>query len=73
MEPRRKTVHRAKLVNDDGKVSPLCAPAPRPINLKLATWTLVDALVTCSRCRRKIAAQARTARAQAILDAGPLG
>ena len=48
--PKPKPVHRAKLIRTDGKVSPLCADKPRPINLARATWTLLDALVTCSKC-----------------------
>lgn len=48
--PKPKPVHRAKLVRGDGKVSPLCADKPRPINLGRATWTIVDSLVTCPRC-----------------------
>lgn len=53
--PKLKPVHRAKLGREDGGVSPLCADVPRRINLARATWTLIDALVTCPRCLVRIA------------------
>lgn len=53
-----KPVHRAKLISQDGsKVSPLCAKRPHAINLKVATWTIVDSQVTCPRCLKVIAAR----------------
>lgn len=47
----RKVVHRAGLVNSRGGVSARCFKTPHPINLKIATWTLVDSKVTCPKCR----------------------
>lgn len=47
-----KIVHRAKLINSDGVVSPLCAKRPRAIDLRRASWTNRDGAVTCPRCRK---------------------
>lgn len=54
---RPKVVHRANLMAMDGSVSPLCARTPRAIDLRTATWTLVDAMVTCRKCRAALAKQ----------------
>lgn len=53
--PRRKIVHRAKMVSPEGHISPLCAKQPRPIDLSIASWTIVDRHVTCRRCRSLLA------------------
>jgi len=45
-----KIVHRARLMNPSGGVSPACAKRPYTINLKRATWTNRDEAVTCPRC-----------------------
>lgn len=45
-----KIFHFAALIRRDGAVSPLCAPKPRAINLKVATWTISEDAVTCSKC-----------------------
>lgn len=45
-----KTIHKAKHVNNNGDVSPLCADKPRAINLKVASWTLRWEAVTCKKC-----------------------
>lgn len=50
--PEPKPVHRAKHMSPDGKVSPLCAKTPRAIDLKVASWTLVESQVTCQKCLR---------------------
>jgi hypothetical protein len=51
--PKPKLYHRAKLVDPDGRVSPLCAgDKPRAIDLRRASWTLRPEAVTCPRCRR---------------------
>ncbi len=55
--PRQRVVHRAKLINPDGGVSPLCAKTPRAIDLRRATWVLRDEAVTCPRCLSLIAAR----------------
>ena len=52
-----KIVHRAKMVNARGNVSPLCAKVPRSINLRKATWTNRDDAVTCPRCLAAIRAR----------------
>lgn len=48
---REKIIHRADKIAQNGDVSALCFETPRPINLKRATWTIVDDLVTCTNCR----------------------
>jgi hypothetical protein len=51
--PRKKIVHRGKLVRADGAVVALCVyPALRVIDLRRATWTNRDEAGTCPRCRR---------------------
>lgn len=50
LQPKSKPVHRAKLIREDGAVSPLCARTPRAISLKQATWTIRDEDVTCKGC-----------------------
>lgn len=52
-----KVIHRAKHVSPTGRVSPLCAPKPRAIDLTRAGWTLRDDAVTCPRCAAIIAMQ----------------
>jgi hypothetical protein len=51
VEPLRRLVHLASLVNCDGSVSARCYRRPRAINLKRATWTLDPRKVTCPRCK----------------------
>ena len=48
--PKPKPVHRGAHWADDGSVSALCFKQPRAINLKVATWTIVDRQVTCKAC-----------------------
>lgn len=48
-----KLVHKAKLLNNLGGVSPVCADRPRAINLKRATWTNRWEAVTCKKCLAK--------------------
>lgn len=50
-----KLIHRAKLIRQDGGVSPLCAVRPRVIDLRRATWTNRDQAVTCKKCLKAIA------------------
>jgi hypothetical protein len=45
-----RTYHRAAKVDDKGRVSALCSPVPRAINMKVATWTNRDEAVTCTKC-----------------------
>lgn len=50
MKPRK--YHRAKSVRDDGAVSALCFSRARAIDLRKASWTIVDVQVTCKDCLR---------------------
>lgn len=58
--------HMAKLIGQNGEVSPLCAVWPKPIDMRKATWTIDPSAVTCRRCRAALSKQARdkTARAE---------
>ncbi len=47
-----KKYHMADLMRLDWKVSALCFSRPRPINLKVALWTLFPEEVTCKKCLR---------------------
>lgn len=58
--PRQKVIHRAKLMNPEGHVSPWCAAVPRPINLKVATWTNRPGAATCPRCIAALKKAGRT-------------
>jgi hypothetical protein len=49
-----KPIHRAKLISEQGEVSPLCATRPRKLNFKVETWTLLDKFVTCPKCLAKL-------------------
>jgi hypothetical protein len=53
-----KTIHMADKINQDGGVSALCFASPKPINLKLATWTNRPGAVTCGKCLRAARAKA---------------
>ncbi len=48
--PKPKTLHMAKHINQQGEVSPLCAPKPRALDLKKAGWTNRKEAVTCPKC-----------------------
>lgn len=48
-----KPVHMARLFNQRGGVSPVCAARPRAIDLKRATWTLGWHRVTCKKCLKR--------------------
>lgn len=48
----RKIYHKAKMHDGKGNVSPLCAKTPRKLNLKRNSWTIIDADVTCGKCRK---------------------
>lgn len=49
-----KIYHKAKLVRDNGDVSPLCATVPKKINMTKETWTTDNSAVTCKKCLAKI-------------------
>lgn len=46
----QKTYHMAHEIKDGGAVSALCFKKPRPINLKVACWTIRPEAVTCKKC-----------------------
>jgi hypothetical protein len=56
----RKPYHLAKLISQDGAVSPLCASKPRALNLKRELWTRDRKAVTCKRCLAKMAGEAES-------------
>ena len=45
-------IHYAKLVSEEGRVSPLCAESPQPVESK--EWTVRLHEVTCRQCREKL-------------------
>ena len=49
-----KVYHLAQKFREDGAVSALCFKSPRPINLKIALWTVRPEAVTCPKCKRAI-------------------
>lgn len=48
-----KPVHMAKLIAEDGSVSPLCAKRPRKLKLDRETWCLRPQDVTCAACQKQ--------------------
>lgn len=61
-----KTVHLAAAINLTGNTSAACFHEPRPINLKVATWTNRPEAVTCIKCKQTDRYRSRTAPACAI-------
>ena len=62
--PPTRMRHRAGKIDPKGRVSALCFPKPRAIDMKRATWVMNDDAVTCPKCRaitRAAAALAGTA------------
>lgn len=60
--PGERKAHRAKLIGENGAVSPLCATEPRRIPMGASskeTWTTADAEVTCPACIEKLKAEGR--------------
>lgn len=49
-----KPIHLAKMIRDNGDVSPICAEKPRAINLSKSSWTNRKNAVTCRKCLEKI-------------------
>jgi hypothetical protein len=47
-----KKYHFAIMVDERGKVIALCFRYRRPINLRIASWTLRKDAVTCKKCLR---------------------
>lgn len=56
--PPLRVRHRGALVNAKGGVSALCFKTQRAIDMKRASWTLIDSGVTCAKCRSAIARKA---------------
>lgn len=48
-----KVIHKAKLISQNGDVSPLCAVKPRKLDLKKESWTTDLTAVTCEKCKAK--------------------
>ena len=62
--PPTRMRHRGDKINDKGRVSALCFPTPRAIDMKRATWVMSDDAVTCPKCRALILARSMTANAE---------
>ena len=63
--------HRGDKINAQGRVSALCFPTPRAIDMKRATWVMSDEAVTCPKCRALIAARLKTPNAKLSGPNGP--
>lgn len=50
--------HMADKWGPGGTVSALCFKRPRPIDLKVALWTITPEQVTCKKCLRLLKARA---------------
>lgn len=48
---RQRVYHFTAKVRCDGAMSALCYRRPRPINLRLALWTIREEAVTCPKCK----------------------
>ena len=55
--PPTRMRHRGDKINPQGRVSALCFPKPRAIDMKRATWVMSDDAVTCPKCRALILAR----------------
>jgi hypothetical protein len=47
---KSKPIHLAKMIREDGAISPLCAVKPRKLDLKISSWTNRKEAVTCNKC-----------------------
>ncbi len=61
--PPTRMRHRGDKINAQGRVSALCFPNPRAIDMKRATWVMNDDAVTCPKCRALIEARGKTPNA----------
>jgi hypothetical protein len=52
--PPTRIRHRADKIDHRGRVSALCFPVPRAIDMKRATWVMNDEGVTCEKCKALI-------------------
>ena len=57
--PPTKVRHRGDKIDQRGRVSALCFPKPRAIDMKRATWVMRDEAVTCRNCLAIINARAQ--------------
>jgi len=64
--PPMRVRHRGALVNSGGGVSALCFKTPRAIDMKRASWTLIDSGVTCLKCLALIAARTATNTSESV-------
>lgn len=48
-----KIIHLAKLISENGDISPHCVSKPRILNLRKEKWTTDPKAVTCIRCKEK--------------------
>lgn len=58
--PPKRVRHRGDKIDQKGRVSALCFPTPRAIDMKRATWVMSDEAVTCPKCRALIDARSKT-------------
>lgn len=63
--PPTKVRHRGDKIDQRGRVSALCFPKPRAIDMKRATWVMRDEAVTCRNCLAIINARAQQPNTQA--------
>lgn len=54
--PPTRMRHRGDKIDPKGRVSALCFPKPRAIDMTRATWVMSDGAVTCPKCRALILA-----------------
>ena len=57
--PPTRMRHRGDKIDPRGRVSALCFPKPRAIDMKRATWVMTDDAVTCPKCRALIAERSK--------------
>jgi hypothetical protein len=50
LSTKPRPIHLAKMIRNDGAVSPLCAKKPRKLDLKISSWTNRAEAVTCKKC-----------------------
>jgi hypothetical protein len=62
--PPTRMRHRGDKINAQGRVSALCFPKPRAIDMKRATWVMSDDATTCPKCRALIEARSKTPNAR---------
>ena len=48
--PPTRMRHRGDKIDQKGRVSALCFPVPRAIDMRRATWVMRDEAVTCPTC-----------------------